>query len=428
MIGVLVSGAGTNLQALLDAGLPVVAVASNKAGVRALERAEAAGVATAVFALDDYRGPRRARHGDGRLAREPRRRAGRLRRLHAPADRAVPRALRRPHRQHALGAAARLSRRRTRSRTRSPRESRRPPRPSTTSTRASTRGPVIAAEPVPVYADDTVETLRARVQEVEHRLLPRVVGELVRLVIRRALISVYDKTGLEPFARGLAELGVELVASGGTAAFLEELGLKVSLVEALTESPEMLGGRVKTLHPRIHAGILARRDNEEDLAHARRARDRAVRPRLRQPLPVHRRRRRASASTEEEAVEMIDVGGPVDAARRREELRPRRAGVAPRPVRLRARRAEGERRALVRHPAPARRRGVRDDRGLRGGDRRLVQRPRGLPRAAHALVREGHRPRVRREPAPAGRLLRARPARGATCSRTSPSCTGGRSR
>jgi AICAR transformylase/IMP cyclohydrolase PurH len=74
----------------------------------------------------------------------------------------------------------------------------------------------------------------------------------------RALISVYDKTGLEDFALGLADAGFELVASGGTAAALEELGLDVQKVEDVTQAPEMLGGRVKTLHPRIHAGILAR--------------------------------------------------------------------------------------------------------------------------------------------------------------------------
>ena len=72
----------------------------------------------------------------------------------------------------------------------------------------------------------------------------------------RALISTYDKTGLDVFARGLAELGWEIVASGGTAQYLEELGLTVAPVESLTDFPEMLGGRVKTLHPRIHAGIL----------------------------------------------------------------------------------------------------------------------------------------------------------------------------
>ena len=80
----------------------------------------------------------------------------------------------------------------------------------------------------------------------------------------RALISVHDKTGLADFARGLTELGAELVASGGTAAFLEEHGLEVTRVEELTEVPELLGGRVKTLHPRVHAAILAR--PEDDLS------------------------------------------------------------------------------------------------------------------------------------------------------------------
>jgi phosphoribosylaminoimidazolecarboxamide formyltransferase/IMP cyclohydrolase len=82
----------------------------------------------------------------------------------------------------------------------------------------------------------------------------------------RALISVHDKTGLDNFARGLDELGFELVASGGTAAYLEEHGVHVTRVEEVTRAPEMLGGRVKTLHPRIHGGILARRDSSDDLA------------------------------------------------------------------------------------------------------------------------------------------------------------------
>jgi phosphoribosylaminoimidazolecarboxamide formyltransferase/IMP cyclohydrolase len=82
----------------------------------------------------------------------------------------------------------------------------------------------------------------------------------------RALISTWDKSGLDTFARGLVELGWRLVASGNTAAELEAIGLPVELVETVTDSPEMLGGRVKTLHPRIHAGILARRGDEEDTA------------------------------------------------------------------------------------------------------------------------------------------------------------------
>jgi phosphoribosylaminoimidazolecarboxamide formyltransferase/IMP cyclohydrolase len=85
-------------------------------------------------------------------------------------------------------------------------------------------------------------------------------------MIRRALISVYDKSGLEELARGLADLGVELVASGGTEAFLSKLGITATPVEDVTEVPELLGGRVKTLHPRIHAAILARRDRDDDRA------------------------------------------------------------------------------------------------------------------------------------------------------------------
>src|SRR5580765_2595911 len=81
----------------------------------------------------------------------------------------------------------------------------------------------------------------------------------------RALISVWDKQGVGEFARGLVSLGFELVSSGGTASYLVDEGLDVTSVEEVTSAPEMLDGRVKTLHPRIHAGILARRDLQSDL-------------------------------------------------------------------------------------------------------------------------------------------------------------------
>jgi phosphoribosylaminoimidazolecarboxamide formyltransferase / IMP cyclohydrolase len=127
--------------------------------------------------------------------------------------------------------------------------------------------------------------------------------------MRRALISVFDKTGLDEFAAGLSELGVELVASGGTAAYISELGLSVTPVDELTDVPEMLGGRVKTLHPRIHAAILARRDVEEDLD--------ALAEYEIEPFdlvcvnlyPFAQVAGRKDVR-EEEAVEMIDVGGP----------------------------------------------------------------------------------------------------------------------
>ena len=80
--------------------------------------------------------------------------------------------------------------------------------------------------------------------------------------MKRAILSVYDKTGLVEFARGLVELGFELVASGGTARTLSAAGLPVTQVDQITGFPEILGGRVKTLHPAVHGGILARRTPE----------------------------------------------------------------------------------------------------------------------------------------------------------------------
>src|SRR5579883_1948539 len=81
--------------------------------------------------------------------------------------------------------------------------------------------------------------------------------------VRRALLSVSDKSGLLDLARGLASFGVELISTGGTRKTLADAGLAVRDVSEVTGFPEMLDGRVKTLHPRIHGGILAVRDNPE---------------------------------------------------------------------------------------------------------------------------------------------------------------------
>jgi phosphoribosylaminoimidazolecarboxamide formyltransferase/IMP cyclohydrolase len=125
----------------------------------------------------------------------------------------------------------------------------------------------------------------------------------------RALLSVHDKTGLAEFARGLADLGVELVASGGTATHLAEHGVDSIQVEDLTHFPEILGGRVKTLHPYIHAAILARHDRDDDLA--------TLEQHEIEPMDIvcvnlypfeHVAAQRGTR--EEDAVEMIDVGGP----------------------------------------------------------------------------------------------------------------------
>lgn len=85
-----------------------------------------------------------------------------------------------------------------------------------------------------------------------------------KIAIRRALISVFDKTGLEPIIQKLHELQVEILSTGGTQSFIEELGIPVTPVENLTQYPSVFGGRVKTLHPKIFGGILARRENEND--------------------------------------------------------------------------------------------------------------------------------------------------------------------
>ncbi|MGZ4280504.1 MAG: bifunctional phosphoribosylaminoimidazolecarboxamide formyltransferase/IMP cyclohydrolase [Gaiellaceae bacterium] len=127
--------------------------------------------------------------------------------------------------------------------------------------------------------------------------------------MKRALISVYDKSGLEEFARGLVDLDVELVASGGTATFLTKLGIPVTPVEDVTEVPELLGGRVKTLHPRIHAAILARQDRPDDQASLEEHEIEAfglVCVNLYPFQDVVARR----AVGEQDAVEMIDIGGP----------------------------------------------------------------------------------------------------------------------
>jgi phosphoribosylaminoimidazolecarboxamide formyltransferase / IMP cyclohydrolase len=125
----------------------------------------------------------------------------------------------------------------------------------------------------------------------------------------RALISVYDKTGLEDLARGLVGLDCELVASGGTAALLEVQGLPVTRVESLTGFAEMLGHRVVTLHPAVHGGILARRDVPEDVADLA---EHEIEPFDLVVVNLYPFTEVASryGVTEHEAVEMIDIGGP----------------------------------------------------------------------------------------------------------------------
>ena len=127
--------------------------------------------------------------------------------------------------------------------------------------------------------------------------------------IRRALLSVSDKTGLVPLAQVLAAAGVELISTGGTAKALREAGLKVIDLSAYTGFPEMLDGRVKTLHPKIHGGLLYIRGNAH---HEAAVRARGIRPIdlvVVNLYPFEQTVARPNASLEE-AIENIDIGGP----------------------------------------------------------------------------------------------------------------------
>jgi len=127
--------------------------------------------------------------------------------------------------------------------------------------------------------------------------------------VRRALLSVSDKTGLVELAKDLDSLGVALVASGGTAGAIRDAGLPVQDVAELTASPEMLGGRVKTLHPKIHGGILARRDLAEDQADMEANEIAAIDLVVCNLYPFQATVARPDV-TRAEAVEKIDIGGP----------------------------------------------------------------------------------------------------------------------
>jgi phosphoribosylaminoimidazolecarboxamide formyltransferase / IMP cyclohydrolase len=192
-------------------------------------------------------------------------------------------------------------------------------------------GPIVAQEAVPILAGDDEPTLHERIQAVEHRLLPRIAALALADAIavdadgrvtldaaraddtvpvpRRALLSVSDKTGLVELGRGLVARGFELVSTGGTARTLRDAGLPVSDVAAVTGSPEMLDGRVKTLHPRVHAGLLADRrlaDHRHQLIAAGIAPFELVVVNL---YPFAAALERPGISVDE-LIEEIDIGGP----------------------------------------------------------------------------------------------------------------------
>ncbi|TDC70272.1 bifunctional phosphoribosylaminoimidazolecarboxamide formyltransferase/IMP cyclohydrolase [Micromonospora sp. KC606] len=331
---VLVSGSGSNLQALLDAtadpayGAKVVAVGADRDGIAGLDRAAAAGVPSFVERVKDH--PTREDWDRALTARVAEHRpdlvvsagflklagahflaefAGRYLNTHNTLLPAFP-GINGP--RDALGYGVKI----------------------TGATlffvdAGTDTGPIVAQVAVPVRDDDDVETLTERIKEAERRQLVEQVGRLVRegwtitgrkvtvgvsaiqderRPIRRALVSVYDKSGLVELARALHDAGVEIVSTGSTASTIAGAGVPVTPVEQVTGFPEILDGRVKTLHPKIHGGLLA--DLRKD-AHAAQLDEHGI---AGIDLLVSNlypfQATVASGADQDECVEQIDIGGP----------------------------------------------------------------------------------------------------------------------
>ncbi|GIJ37892.1 hypothetical protein Vwe01_12170 [Micromonospora andamanensis] len=333
-IVVLVSGSGSNLQALLDAtadpayGARVVAVGADRDGIAGLDRAAAAGVPTFVERVKDH--PDRDRWDAALTAQVAEHRpdlvisAGFLklvgpRFLAAFGDRylnthntllpAFP-GIHGPRDALAYGVKV------------------------TGATlffvdAGMDTGPIVAQVAVPVRDDDDVDTLTERIKEAERAQLVEQVGRLVRegwtitgrkvtvgvnsiqdgrRPIRRALVSVYDKTGLAELATALHASGVEIVSTGSTASTIAAAGVPVTPVEQVTGFPEILDGRVKTLHPAIHGGLLA--DRRKDAHTAQLDEHRIVGIDLLVSNLYPFQDTVASGAGQDECVEQIDIGGP----------------------------------------------------------------------------------------------------------------------
>ncbi len=127
--------------------------------------------------------------------------------------------------------------------------------------------------------------------------------------IQRAIISLSDKTGITQFAKDLQAFGVEILSTGGTARTMRESGLQIMEVSEYTGFPEMLDGRVKTLHPRIHGGLLGIRDNPE---HAKKMKEHGIIPIDMVVVNLYPFEATVAkpSCTLEEAIENIDIGGP----------------------------------------------------------------------------------------------------------------------
>jgi len=127
--------------------------------------------------------------------------------------------------------------------------------------------------------------------------------------IKRALVSVSDKRGIVDFVKRLKDLGIEIISTGGTAKTLQEAGISVREVSSYTQSPSMLGGRVKTLHPKIHGALLALRDNPEQIEEVKKYKIELIDMVVVNLYPFSETIRK-EGTTFEEALENIDIGGP----------------------------------------------------------------------------------------------------------------------
>ena len=127
--------------------------------------------------------------------------------------------------------------------------------------------------------------------------------------VKRALISVSNKQGIEELARTLVDLGIEIISTGGTAKKLEEAGIKVMPIEKVTGFPEMMDGRVKTLHPKVHGGLLAIRDNKEHMRVAEEHDIKMIDLAIINLYPFEETIKKEKVSLEK-AIENIDIGGP----------------------------------------------------------------------------------------------------------------------
>lgn len=327
-LAVLCSGRGTDLQSIIDAiesgylQAEIVVVLTDKPNVGALQRAEAAGIKN--FCVDRKKFPSRAEFeaellqhlagvdlvvlaGFMRIlsADFVRRFEGRLMNIHPSLLPAFPGA--HAHRD-VLAYGAKIS-------------------GCTVHfvDEGTDSGPIILQAAVEVREDDTEETLAARVLEQEHIIYPRaiklfidgrlkIVGRRVEIggdnmKIKRALISVSNKIGVVDFARKLHKSGVEIISTGGTGKAIRAAGVPVTYVSDLTGFPEIMNGRVKTLNPKIHGGILAVRDNPE---HVRQMEENDISPIDLVVVNLYPFKKTVAKPnvTLADAIENIDIGGP----------------------------------------------------------------------------------------------------------------------